>query len=267
VSDLVLTQLALQIGRYLRFWFPLLGAYPYPAPSPLRPVVYWVVPIIWAIVFSLLGLYSIRHLRQIRRELGRLMAGVLLSGLVFAGSLYALYLYEIYVPRLLLAYFLAIDFLLLAAMRIGLRDLLSRNGLFYRPRALIVGTNETARRLADAIGRDIHAELDLIGTIPWNEVETHVGAKSPMEHLIERTKALQIDEVILASRPESRLLVEEVAGALKANGVGVRIVLDGPGEGASEFEIEALYGVIALRLRAVPESTLERWVQRWLGWR
>ena len=167
IFDMVATQLALQVARYLRLWFPLLGAFPYPAPSPLRAIIYLIVPVIWTFLFSLLGLYTIRHVRNYRRELGRLLAGVILSGLVLTGAIYALFLYEVYIPRLLLAYFLAVDFSLLILVRAGFRYVLGRDGLFYQPRTLIVGAHNAGRRLAHAISTDTQADLNLIGTIDW----------------------------------------------------------------------------------------------------
>jgi GT2 family glycosyltransferase len=260
-GDLVLTAVALQIGRYLRLWFPFLGAYPYPVPSPLKPLVYWIVPVIWLAVFALLGLFRMEHLRNYRRELGRLFAGVMLAGLVFAGSLYALFLYEIYVPRLLLAYFLAVDFGLLALERAGLRYLLSRNGLFYQPRTLIVGTGEIGKRLAAAMSADARAELNLIGTLPWQESQAGADSAATVNRLVETVHRLAIDEVILTPPHPGDGCVHSLMAALQTAQVGVRIVPEAAAPGG-DYTPEPLYGVWTLRMRSTEDDALPRWLRR-----
>ncbi|GIV79419.1 MAG: hypothetical protein KatS3mg050_3813 [Litorilinea sp.] len=265
VGDLALTELALQLGRYARLWFPILGAYPYPAPSPLKPIIYWIVPVIWALVFSLLGLFSVAHIRRIKQELGRLLLGVMLSGLVFAGSLYALFLYEVYVPRLLLAYFLLLDWLLLAGERLLFRTVLSRNGLFYQPRALLVGSEQIGRRLVTLVSQDMHLAINMIGVVPWPPVKD--SPEDQVNHILDLVRRLQIDMVVMTppfpSREVSSLLLTE----LTARGVEIRLVPDHVDYSAYRVEPESWHDIVLLKVVLPRAPGLWQTLRQILGWR
>ena len=250
ICDLAATQLALQAARYLRLLLPLFGAYPYPVPSPLKPVIYLIVPVIWFVVFTLLGLYSIRHVRNYRREVGRLLIGVLLAGLALAGAVYGLFLYDVYIPRLLLAYFLAIDWLLLVLVRSALRRVISRNGLFYQPRTLVVGVGEAGRHLADCIGRDVYAQHSLIGIVPWPQAAATAAEEQPLRTLMAGLDLQQIDEVILTPPVPDPALMSPLVAALRDAGVHIRIVPDCAEPAADGCTSESLYGTCTLVLGA-----------------
>jgi N-acetylglucosaminyl-diphospho-decaprenol L-rhamnosyltransferase len=271
-GDLVLTELALQIGRYARLWFPLLGAFPYPVPSPLHPVIYMIVPVIWFGVFALLGLYDVRRLRNLKRELARLLIGVLLAGLVFAGVLYALFLYQVYVPRLLLAYFLTANWLLLASERAILRYLLGRNGLFYQPRTLVIGSGKLSRELVASLSRDVHAEFNFIGVHGWDELAPGQEPQVQLAQLAETVHFLQIDEVIFVQPLPAWVQWADLARALAAQPITLRMVVDlgtagmdaarTGAAGPKRMTVETLYGIPTLAIRtpaaAAPGGSLLR---------
>ncbi|RKX24296.1 MAG: hypothetical protein DRP45_08535 [Candidatus Zixiibacteriota bacterium] len=245
-GDAIITELALQLGRYARLWIPIFGAFPYPNPSPLKKIIYVIVPVIWLAVFSLIGLYRPERVRRSVQETGRLLLGVMLSGLVLAGSVYLLFLYEIYIPRLLLAYFLMFDAILLTAERWLLHRLLSRNGIVYRPRALLIGTGEVGRNMARWISNDRQSRLDLIGTIPWLE---DGSASAQAARVIEAVEQLQIDEIILTPPLPSKEIITRVVKALQKYPVDIEIVPDFLDLALHRAQIENLYGVSVVSLR------------------
>lgn len=247
-GDALLTVVALQIGRYARLWFPVLGAYPYPNPSPLNPVVYGLVPIIWVLVFSLLGMYRGDQVRYMRQQKLKLLFAVLLSGMVLAGSIYALFLYDVYIPRLLLFYFLLADMLLLWGERFLFHWFMSRNGIFYRPRALLVGSGDAGKNLMRWINGDLQSRLDLISTLPWPDplASDEVYAA----RIVDTVRQLQIDEVILTPPLPSREAVESVVQALRGEPVEINVLPDYLDLALYRPQVENLYGLWLISLRS-----------------
>lgn len=250
IGDLVITEIALQLGRYARLWFPILGAFPYPHPSPLNEIIYVIVPIIWLAVFSLIGLYRPDRIRRSAQETGRLLFGVMLSGLVLAGSLYALFLHRVYIPRLLLAYFLLFDAILLIAERALFHRILSRNGLVYRPRTLLVGTEEMGQNIARWISNDSQAQVDLIGVISWPKDHPATEASAQAARIAKTIQQLQIDQVILTPPLPSKKFVAQVVKALQKYPVDIKIVPDFFDLALHQAQVENLYGVSAISLRS-----------------
>jgi len=249
VGDVALTEFALQLGRYARLWFPILGAYPYPNPSPLSHIIYVIVPVIWVTAFSLVGLYRSEQIRESLRETGRLLFGVLLSGLILAGTLYALFLYDVYIPRLLLAYFLLFDAALLIAERAAFHHILSRNGLVYRARALLVGSSEVSQRISRWISNDRQARLDLIGSIPWLEEHSLDRAYTQAERVAKVVQQLDIDEVILTPPLPDKQVLTQIVKVLQDHPVDIKIVPDFLDLALHQPDVDDLYGVSAISLR------------------
>ena len=262
VGDLVLTEFALQLGRYARLWFPILGAFPYPNPSPLNKIIYVIVPVIWLAIFSLIGLYRPNQIGRSIRETGRLLFGVMLSGLVLAGCLYALFLYQVYIPRLLLAYFLLFDSILLVAERSLFYRILSRNGLVYRPRTLLVGLEETGQNVSRWISNDWQAQIDLIGTIPWFADESTTEISAQAARIVETVEQLQIDEIILTPPLPPRDIVTHIVKSLQKYPIDVKIVPDFLDLALHQARVENLYGVSAISLRGSAIQGGRRLVKR-----
>lgn len=250
LGDLVLTQIALQAARYARFTFPLFGAFPYPNPTRLRPLIYGLVPIIWLAVFSLAGLYRSEQVRHLAQQRLRLLVSVLLSGLVLAGSIYALFLYNIYIPRLLLAYFLFFNVVLLFGERALLGWLLSRNGIFYRPRALLVGKGQVSENLADWAGGDQQARIDVLNVRPWPDNAGDDVDGISTRAIVETVRQLQIDEVVLTPPWPNRAAVEDIVRALRSEPVQIKIVPDFLDLALYRPHVEQLYGVTLVSLRS-----------------
>lgn len=250
VGDLIVTQLALQLARYARLWFPLFGAYPYPNPSPLNELLYAIIPVIWLVVFSGIGLYRPEHIRQLPQQTGRVLLGVMLSGLVLAGSLYALFLQEVYMPRLLLVYFLVFNAVLMIAIRALFYQILSRNGLVYRPRMLLVGKGEISRSISRWIGGDWQACVDLIGTIPWPKNHSADGASDDPECIADTVRQLRIDEVVFTPPLPPKEVLRHYVSVLREEPVDVRIVPEFLDLARYQAEVRDFYGVTAISLRS-----------------
>ena len=248
--DLIVTQLALQLARYARLWFPLFGAYPYPNPSPLNELIYAIVPVIWLVVFSGMGLYRPEHIGQLPQQTWRVLLGVMLSGLVLAGSLYALFLQEVYMPRLLLAYFLVFNAALMITTRALFYQFLSRNGLVYRPRLLLVGNGEIGRSVSRWIRGDGQARTDLIGTIPWPKNCSTDGASDDSEYIADTVRQLRIDEIVFTPPLPRQEALRHYVNVLQEEPVEIKIVPDFLDLARHHAEVEDLYGVSAISLRS-----------------
>ncbi|MFQ5577857.1 MAG: hypothetical protein ACE5G8_12815, partial [Anaerolineae bacterium] len=262
VGDLAVTELALQVGRYARLWLPILGAYPYPNPSPLRGVIYLIVPLIWLAVFLLLGLYNPDRLKRSIRAPGKLLSGVMVSGLVLAGSLYALFLSQVYIPRLLLIYFLLADAALLLGWRQLLHQILSRNGLIYRPRALLVGAADVAENVVRWINADSRPPVDLIGAIPWPAGDDALARAGYIE---ETARQLHIEAAILTPPFPSRETISTTVSALQKYGVETKVIPDSLDIDLNRARYETLYGLTAINIQPSAPEGAWRIIGRLLG--
>jgi len=256
LGDLILTQVALQAGRYTRRELPLFGAFPYPRMTSLKPVIYGLVPVIWGTVFSLVGLYRVERIRHLSRQRFRVIFAVLLCGLVLAGSIYALFLYDVYIPRLLLAYFLLFDIVLLLGERAVFGWFLSRNGIFYRPRALIVGKGPTSQKLIRWVSGDQQARIDVIGVRAWSDTFSSDKTSFDAYVIVKTVRQLQIDEVILTPPWPDRACVQSVVRALRAEPVQIKIVPEFLDLALYRPHIDHLYGIALINLRS---SAIKGW--------
>lgn len=266
LGDIFVTELALQLGRYARLWFPILGAFPYPNPSPLNKSIYAIVPVIWVITFSLLGLYHPDRIRRASQETGRLLFGVILSGLALAGCIYALFLYKVYIPRLLLVYFLGFNIILLIVERAVLQYTLSRSGITYRPRVLLVGLGEIGQNIIRWLSQDQQAQVDLIATLPWSE-EPWDGERTPTTPTLASRIAmlvdqLRIDEVILTPPLPYRDVIAQIVKTLQRYPTDIKIVPDFLDLALYRARVEEFYGVLAISLRSPAIHGSRRIVKR-----
>lgn len=262
LADVLLTQIALQLGRYARFLLPILGAFRYPRPTALKPIIYWVVPVIWVVVFTLIGLYRAERMRHLARQKGRVITGILLSGMCLAGVLYALFLYEVYMPRLLLAYFLGFDAVLLVAERELLHRLLSRGGLTTRPRTLLVGVEKMGQDLQRWITNDPQAHVNLIGTRPWPAEEDTDAQRAYVELTVKTVRELKIDELLLTPPWSDRDLLADLVRALRSTPVDIKVVPDFLDLALFHPRLEEMYGVSLVSLRSSAISGERRMVKR-----
>jgi hypothetical protein len=143
--DLILTALALHLGRILRLTLPV-GVY---LDEPLQFVswFYLLVPLVWLSVFIALRVYSPGRSLHYITDVQSLWPAVTLAMLVFTGIAY-LFFREL--SRLLLFYFYVLDLLFLTLWRWVLPRLMRRLQGFSRPRrVLIVGARRPRARGLD----------------------------------------------------------------------------------------------------------------------
>jgi len=230
--DVILTELALQAARYTRLWFPILGAYPYPRPSPLKPIIYAIIPPIWLLAFSLASVYQIDYWVPLVEKLQRLMVGTALAGLILAGAVYMLFLYRVYIPRLLLVYFLFFDFLLLGGLRMVLDRLEGRRrSLLPRQRVLIVGTGTIGQELARLIRERAQLHLDVVGFLALDQPGP---ASPPMEYpllggkenFVDVVTAQAIDQIIFVPPLPSRDELAHLIRRVESLPVDIKIIPD-----------------------------------------
>lgn len=225
--DLILTALALHLGRILRLTLPV-GVY---LDEPLQFVswFYLLVPLVWLSVFIALRVYSPGRSLHYITDVQSLWPAVTLAMLVFTGIAY-LFFREL--SRLLLFYFYVLDLLFLTLWRWVLPRLMRRLQGFSRPRrVLIVGAGELGRLVGKKVLEHAWAGLKLVGYLDDDVKKQRTlclgrPVFGPLEGATKTVATQDIDEVIVALPPRVQARTERLVLALQTLPVNVRLVPD-----------------------------------------
>lgn len=148
-----------------------------PFVTQFRPVIFaldfqsylrLIVPLIalWILIYALSGLYSIRHPRRILTELNRIFVA---SSLGFAAITIGIFLRgELFSSRyiILAAYVLAMVFVMSARLLVrAMKFAFYKRGIGTR-RVMLVGSDKTAKTVADFINGDAYYGMRVIKTVP-----------------------------------------------------------------------------------------------------
>ncbi|MGH9318051.1 MAG: sugar transferase [Thermoanaerobaculia bacterium] len=196
-GDVLIAVVTLYVAFFIRTRFPLPGTEALLPPHKIHftPFNVLLVGSVQVICLSLFGLY--RDHERFRDPLGRLLLPALFVELFTLASIY--FLAQPYsFPRSVLVLYLILNGIALGVWRVSLDRLLPQP----RRRALIVGTGEAARLIADTIRRHPWAGVDAVGLMGNGEGSLHgLPVLGPIERLKEVTEREAVDEVILT--PES----------------------------------------------------------------
>jgi exopolysaccharide biosynthesis polyprenyl glycosylphosphotransferase len=155
------------------------------------------VALLWLVVFLLLTPQRALFTRSLLEAIGRLIGAVTLASVSFAGLLY-LSLRD--VSRLQFLYFASLNLGALLIFHLLMRAYAnSRNRLYTRRRALVVGDANTAERLADEFSRWPWTGVSVVG---YTSDALDAPGRVPRLGSVEETRRLidehQVDEVIFA---------------------------------------------------------------------
>ena len=117
VGDVVLTCLSLFIADWARRDLPI--GDPVEIERFIRAPIYLAVCILWPVALRAFGAYDTRRTRALADEVGAVVPGVAVASLALVGFFYV---FEFrFISRLLLAYFVALDLVLLVNVRLVAR--------------------------------------------------------------------------------------------------------------------------------------------------
>jgi exopolysaccharide biosynthesis polyprenyl glycosylphosphotransferase len=207
--DAAAVGIAFAIAYLVRFraGLPLLETPPYTL-AFYSSIAFWAVPV-WLALFVLYGLYDRQHLFTGFAEYARVVNACTVGLLVVVCM--SFFDVTLLISRAWLLLTWVLSFLLVCSVRFASRRVVRRlreHGLFVTS-AVIVGTNEEARALADQLGTDPGSGARVIGLIgtsgqPTDQAEGGLPILGGLGDLRAIVDAGQVGEIIVAPTALSR---------------------------------------------------------------
>jgi exopolysaccharide biosynthesis polyprenyl glycosylphosphotransferase len=254
VGDLATTALAWLAAYWLRF---VLFAAPRGVPSIDQALqALPLVLVAAAAAYRLCGLYEVHRLRELPREFGDVCRACLLMLLLAVTVTF--YRRDDYEPRLAFGLFLILNVAALCTMRRGMwRAIkqLRRRGLNHS-RAVIVGSDRTARLTAETIGRNAWTGLEAVGFVddPGRRepsVLPRLGSLGELAKIVERH---DVDHVFIALPLARYGELPQVYQQLNDLLVEVQLVPDRPNLAGMRLETLEIDHLSFVSLRQNPQS-------------
>jgi exopolysaccharide biosynthesis polyprenyl glycosylphosphotransferase len=250
VGDVVLTCLSLFVADWARRNLPI--GDPVEIQQFIRAPIYLAACILWPVALRAFGAYDTRRTRALADEVGAVVPGVAVASLALVGFFYV---FEFrFISRLLLAYFVALDLVLLVNVRLIARltmTWLATGG--HGRRVLVVGGGATAREVASLMVARPWAGLTVVGF-----AADDIGSSEQIDGIARLGRpgdaaaivlAHAIDEVIVALPPDRHQDTVQVALALLPLPVRVRIVPERFSMIAARARVENFWGVPLIGIR------------------
>lgn len=258
--DLGLTYLALVLAYHARFTWELVpvtkGVPPFEPYLALIPII----TLIWPVVFYFRGLLSGRPRRSRVEELFALATGVALATVVLNAGL-AFYR-EFSYSRLALALFAGFDLLLLAAGRLLFWYVMGKvwAAPHRRQRALVVGTGQLAKAVAEKLAQHREMGLEVVGFLDDNGGQGGrvgswpiLGGLAQLEGVCRQHR---VETIYVALPLRSQHKVVRILKRAEQLLLDVRVVPDLLQYYALRAGVEDLDGIPVINLTAIP---LEGW--------
>ncbi len=228
MNDIAMMSIAFWLAYFVRFNLSLSIFQVAITPSPtfyLRLMIA-LVPL-WVIIFALSGLYSLHNLLGGTREYARVFNATSIGALSVIVITFLEPFFILARGWLLLSW--ALGFFFTALGRFVLRRIvysLREEGYFLRP-AILVGSNEEARLLAEQLMRWKTSGLYLLGFVDHDRSSIEAGGKAlrhlgRMEELHGIVQAADAEELIIAT---SALTRHEMLEIFRQFGVSERVKL------------------------------------------
>jgi exopolysaccharide biosynthesis polyprenyl glycosylphosphotransferase len=255
VLDLSLTYLALVLAYHARFTWELVpvtkGVPPFEPYLALIPII----TLVWPVVFYFRGLLAGRPRRSRVEEVLAVASAVVLS-MVFLNAGLAFYR-EFTYSRLALAFFAAFDVVFLAMGRLLFWHVMGRiwAAPHRRQKALVVGTGELGRAVAEKLAEHRELGLDVVGFLDHNGAAGKVGSWPVLGGLgdLERVVKVQGVELLYVALPLGRQhKVVQILKAAEQLLLDVRVVPDLFQYYALRAGVEDLDGIPVINLTAIP---------------
>jgi exopolysaccharide biosynthesis polyprenyl glycosylphosphotransferase len=271
-TDLACTLLTFQLARFLRERLPL-GIY-LDEPLYSHPLLYLVVPAIWAVVFLTLQVYDPARALRYLDDVQTVAVAITVAVLLFAGVAY-FFFREL--SRFLFAYFYLLNLIFLIAWRGLVRVFFRlRPGLWPGRvrRVLIVGDSPVGREIAQALRGYRWAQLELVGFVdddqPTNKPTNQQANKQtpsppllgPLSATAQIVRDRQIDEVVIALPLRAHEQLMDLVVALQELPVNIRLVPDILDLVFIRASVEEFAGLPLIGLREPVIDGVDRLVKR-----
>lgn len=253
-GDVALTCLALFFADWARRDLPV--GDPVEIERFIRAPIYLAACVLWPVALRAFGAYDTRRTRSLADEVGAVVPGVAVASLALLGFFYV-FEYR-FISRLLLAYFVAMDLVLLVNVRLLARVAMTwlATGGHAGSRVLVVGGGTAAREVAALMVARPWAGLAVVGFAsddadaigPDGQIDgiPHLGNPADAASIVS---IHEIDEVIVALPPDRHHDTVQVALALLPLPVRVRIVPERFSMIAARARVENLWGVPLIGIR------------------
>lgn len=254
LADVLVVVVSWLAAYWVRFhWIPV------GVPDELPPFRWYVsavpfVVVLWASVFTLLGVYDSGRMRGRRHEVLLIWKSHGVAMLLFIALAYA---YDQH-SRLAVAYFGTLAALLLATFRVALRTGLrwARQRGYNLRRVLVVGEGPAAQAITERLdwypelGLRVHGLVTKNGEQPQPFIAKPVlGSYADLPRLIEATRS---DEVLLALPSSQQAELRELLARIQDEIVDIRVVPDVHDYVRFGCHVEQLDGVPIVRLNDSP---------------
>ncbi|MCS7182775.1 MAG: undecaprenyl-phosphate glucose phosphotransferase [Thermoanaerobaculum sp.] len=264
--DLALTYLALILAYHLRFTWEIVpvtkGVPPFEPYLALIPII----TLVWPVVFYFRGLLTGRPRRSRIDEVLAVLTAVALAMLVLNAGL-AFYRGFSY-SRLTLALFAALDFALVALGRLLFWFAMGKvwAAPHRRQRAVVVGTGELAKAVAEKLSRHRELGLDVVGFVEENGGARGkvgewpvLGGLGGLERLV---RDHQVELLYVALPLRSQHKVTKILRVAEALLLDVRVVPDLLQYYALRAGVEDLDGIPVINLTAIPLAGWNSFIKR-----
>ncbi|MCX7895231.1 MAG: undecaprenyl-phosphate glucose phosphotransferase [Thermoanaerobaculum sp.] len=264
--DLALTYLALILAYHLRFTWEIVpvtkGVPPFEPYLALIPII----TLVWPVVFYFRGLLTGRPRRSRIDEVLAVLTAVALAMLVLNAGL-AFYRGFSY-SRLTLALFAALDFALVVLGRLVFWFAMGKvwAAPHRRQRAVVVGTGELAKAVAEKLSRHRELGLDVVGFVEENGgARGKVGEWPVLGGLGELERLVrdhQVELLYVALPLRSQHKVTKILRVAEALLLDVRVVPDLLQYYALRAGVEDLDGIPVINLTAIPLAGWNSFIKR-----
>jgi len=266
VSDIILTQAALFIARYMRLTLEV-GRNIGPDGELLvfEPIHFLIVPIVWVAIFILTSVYDSRRTLRAVDDLQTVTVAVVLATLVLAGIEYFFFRWF---SRWLFVYFFFLDLSILVAWRVFLRlifrILKGRKWPRETRRVLIVGAGKVGQQVAGMVENYAWTGLELIGYLDDDPAKRENGLPilGTLDEVRQVVQAHQVNEVLITLPRRAHSRLNKFVVTLHELPVRARVVPDYFALVLYQAVVDDFAGIPMIDLRAPALNEYQRLVKR-----
>jgi len=266
-TDVFVVGAAWILSYWLRNASPRWGARELPPFKSYAALVPLVI-LLWAVVFTSVGVYQAGRMRGLKSELWLLLKAhaTALVSFIFLAYFIDDYKYS----RLVFIYFAGLGAIVLVAFRVTLRALLRvlRSRGFDIRRVIIVGAGPTARTLLQHFEGFPELGMAVVGlvtrdgnAVPWLPERSILGSFDRVQAIVE---SVQPNDVLVALARDEHTDLNAVLDQLRDTTASVRLIPDVSSHVALGCHVDDFEGLPIIRLNDSPIDTWQAFAKRCL---